>query len=160
MRQMRNRFQKLKIGIIGDGVHSKKNSKILKKLNLNFIIYKPKRKGIKKKYSKIQEIKKCDVVFIISPNNTHLNYINKLQQKSYIFCEKPPTNLLKEIKKLKKLNYQKIYFNYNFRHSKLGKIIKDIKKFNLGDFHYGNIITSHNLAQKKNYINSWRSKKK
>ena len=76
------------------------------------------------------------MVFIISPNNTHLNYINKLQQKSYIFCEKPPINLLKEIKKLKKLNYQNIYFNYNFRHSKLGKIIKDIKKFNLGDFHY------------------------
>ena len=57
MRQMRNRFQKLKIGIIGDGVHSKRIQKILKKLNLNFIIYKPKRKGIKKNTQKFKILK-------------------------------------------------------------------------------------------------------
>ena len=43
MRQIRNRFQKPKIGIIGDGIYSKRIQKILKKLNLNFIIYKPRR---------------------------------------------------------------------------------------------------------------------
>ena len=97
MRQMRNRFQKLKIGLIGDGVHSKRIQKILKSLKLKFIIYKPQKNNFKKKYAKLSELEKCNTIFIISPNDSHLFYINKFKDKSYIFCEKPPTNIKKEI---------------------------------------------------------------
>ena len=33
----------MKIGLIGNGVHSKRIQKILKKKKLNFLIYKPKK---------------------------------------------------------------------------------------------------------------------
>ena len=160
MRQMRNRFQKLKIGLIGDGVHSKRIQKILKSLKLKFIIYKPQKNKIKKKYAHLKDLEKCNTIFIISPNDSHFFYINKFKNKSYVFCEKPPTNIKKEILKLQKVKYENIYFNYNFRYSKLGTIIQEVKKYNLGDLLYGNIVTSHNLAQKKIYKYSWRSRRK
>lgn len=157
MRQMRCRFRKLKVGIIGDGTHSKRIQKILNELNIIYIVYKPSKL---KKYCSLADLKLCDAIFIVSPNQTHIKYIKKFYKSHYIFCEKPPVNTKKDVKFLSKLNHKKIYFNYNFRYSKLANIISDVKKFNFGNFLYANIITSHNLAQKKNYLNSWRSNKK
>lgn len=154
---MRSRFRKLTVGIIGDGGHSIRIQKILINLNVKFIIYKPSKS---KKYCSLDDLKSCNAIFIVSPNNTHLEYIKKFHKKSYIFCEKPPVNKISDLKKLSKLNHKKIYFNYNFRYSKLGLIIEHIKKLNFGSFQYANIITSHNLAKKKKYLDSWRSKKK
>ena len=160
MRQVWSRLRKLNIGVIGDGTHSLRIQKILKESSLKFRIYKPIQTKNKKRYSSLAEIEKCDVIFILSPNSTHFDYLKKFGEKSYIFCEKPPTNQINELNKLYKFNPNKIYFNYNFRYSKLGQIIKKINKDKFGKFQYCNIITSHNLAQKKNYLNSWRSKKK
>ena len=73
----------IKIAIIGNGKHSKRIQKILTKKRLQFIIYKPNnRKYYDKK--KFEELKKCNVIFIISPNNTHYHYINKLKEKRSI----------------------------------------------------------------------------
>ncbi len=146
----------MKIGIVGDGGHSKRIQEILKKKKLKFYIYKPSRpKYFEKK--KFEELKKCNVIFIISPNHTHYFYINKLYKDRYIFCEKPPVNTTSELIKLKRIKSKKIYFNYNFRFNKITELLKKRKKYNLGKLVYANLSLSHGLAQKKAYINSWRS---
>ncbi len=155
---MWSRFRQLKLGIIGDGVHSLRIQKILKGFGLKYLLYKPNKNNIK--YASFEEIKKCKIIFIVSPNNTHFKYIKEFYKKSYIFCEKPPVNLLNELNKLKKMKSKKIFFNFNFRYSLLGEILKKINTFKLGNLQYGNIITTHGLAKKREYIKTWRSKKK
>ena len=110
-----------KICIIGDGIHSKRIQKILKKKKIEFIVFKPKSKKNYKKEN-LKDLKKYNIFFIISPNDTHFHYISKFSKKSYIFCEKPPTNNFKELDKLKKIKSNKIYFNFNFRFSRISKI--------------------------------------
>ncbi len=146
----------MKIGIIGNGSHSKRIQKILKKIKLNFYIYKPK--GPKYfEIEKFDQLKKCNVIFIISPNNTHYFYIRKLYKGRFIFCEKPPVNNKNQLIKLKKIKSNKIYYNYNFRFTKITELIKNRDKYNLGKLVYGNFSLSHGLAQKNIYKNNWRS---
>lgn len=149
----------VKIGIIGDGGHSKRIQKILKKKKLNFFIYKPE-KPIYFEKKKFDQLKNCNVIFIISPNNTHYAYIKKLYKNRYIFCEKPPVNNKKDLLELKKIKSKKIYFNYNFRFVKIAEILKNCKKYKLGELVYANLSSSHGLAQKKSYKNNWRSNNK
>ena len=67
----------MKIGVIGNGGHSKRIQKILTRKKLNFFIYKPKRPNYFDKIN-FNILKKCEVIFIISPNNTHYNYIKNI----------------------------------------------------------------------------------
>jgi predicted dehydrogenase len=146
----------MKVGLIGNGFHSKRIQKILKKKNINFFLYKPSRPD----YYNVKDfeiLKNCDVIFIISPNKTHLSYIKKLYSKRYIFCEKPPVNSIKDLNSLKKINSKRIYFNYNFRFSKISEILEKRNQHKIGKLIYANLITSHGLALKKEYKNNWRS---
>ena len=146
----------MKIGIIGNGGHSKRIQRILKKNKINFHIYKPK----KPKYfnsNEYEKLKNCDTIFIVSPNKTHLKYLKKLKNNRYIFCEKPPVTSLNELKSLKKISHKKIYFNFNYRFSKIAEILKNTQKYKLEDLLYANLIVAHGLALKKNYIKNWRS---
>ena len=151
-----------KIGLIGFGSQAKRIIKILKttKNNINFIF----RKNLKKKdksliTNKIKDIEACNIIFILSPNSTHFNYINRLKKNRYIFCEKPPVDKIGQLKFLKNIDLSKIYFNYNYRYSKINDALKKTKKYKFGKLLYGNIIYGHGLATKKSYINSWRSRK-
>lgn len=148
----------MKIGIIGNGNHSKKIQNILKKKKLDFYIYRAK----KPSYSNLKNfetLKKCNVIFILSPNNTHYNYIKKMYDgKRYIFCEKPPATKKSELNLLEKKKYNKIYFNFNYRFSMISSILQKQKVLN--DLIYANIILSHGYAQKKEYKYNWRSNKK
>ena len=149
----------MKIAIVGNGNHSKRIQKILKKKNIKFYIYRPKNKDYFDKFE-LEKLKKFKVIFILSPNNSHLKYIKNNYKNSYIFCEKPPVNSLNELKILKKLKSDKLFFNYNHRFSTISEIIKkSVKKYKLGKLVYSNIISSHGLAQKAIYKENWRSKK-
>ncbi len=152
-------YSKLKICIIGNGIHSKRIQKILLKKKLYFTIYKPK---IKKNYDKqsLDDLKKFEIIFIVSPDYTHFNYIKKLHKYCYIFCEKPPCTSNKQLVYLKKIKSKKIYYNFDYRFSNLYKILKERNKFNLGKLLYANIINTHALALKKEYKDNWRSNKK
>jgi len=146
----------MNIGIIGDGKHSKRIQKILKK-KYKFFIYNPKRPSYIDN-NKLKFLQKCNIIFILSPNQSHFYYINLLKKNRYIFCEKPPVGSLKELETLKKKrNNEKIFFNFNKRYSYFSKIIQDRKKYKLGQFIYGSLITSHGLAQTKGYLTNWRS---
>ena len=92
----------MKIGIIGNGNHSKRIQKILKKKKIDFFIYKPKKPDYFEIH-KFNQLKKCNVIFIVSPNMTHFFYIKRLYKKRYIFCEKPPVNTKKELSEYKVL---------------------------------------------------------
>jgi len=149
-----------KIGLIGNGTHSKRIQKILKKKKFNYYIYKPNNPNYynKKDFIKLLD---CQAVFILTPNNTHLKYIHELSKKNlYIFCEKPPVSSLEGYNNLIKVNQNKIYYNFNFRFSKLSEIFSSIKKYNFGNFLYGSLIIGHGLAFKKGFKDSWRSNKK
>ena len=149
-----------KIGILGNGKHSKRIQNILKKKSYNFYVYKGRRPRYKNSNSFLKLLE-CDAIFILTPNNTHLEYIKKFSNKNkYIFCEKPPVSSLKDFKQLMKIKNKKIYYNFNFRFSNLSKIFPIIKKNTLGSFLYGSIIVGHGLAFKKEYIKNWRSNKK
>ena len=86
-------------------------------------------------------------------------YIEKYRRHKYIFCEKPPVSNIKDLNKLKKMNTNKIYFNFNNRFSILGKILNSIDKYKLGNLVYGTVINSKGLAFKNAYKNNWRAKK-
>ena len=122
-------WSNLRIGIIGQGSQYNRISKILTIKGIKFITYKPPRNKNYYDKEKFEELKKCNVIFILSPNDTHLKYIKLLKDNRFIFCEKPPVNKLNDLKKLKKIKSNKIYFNYNFRFSKISEILDNIKLF-------------------------------
>ena len=83
----------LEVGVIGDGWHSKRIQKILKKKNIKVLVYKPNNKKYfdKQKFEKLQKLNK---IFIVSPNKSHLHYIKLLYKGRYIFCEKPQYQMI------------------------------------------------------------------
>lgn len=152
-------YKQLNVCVIGNGLHSKRIQKILQANKIKFDIFKPKSKR-NYQNQKLDFLRKYNIFFIISPNHTHYHYINSLYKNAYIFCEKPPTNNLRELNKLKNLKSKKIYYNYNFRFSKISEILKNTKKYNLGNLIYTNIISGKGLAFKNEYKNNLRSNKK
>ena len=148
-------IHKMKIGVIGNGKHSKRIQNILRK-KYKIYIYSPKRPSYFDK-EKFKILKECDVIFIISKNSSHYKYIKKFNTSKFIFCEKPPVNKINDLKNLKKLKLDKVYFNFNFRYFILSDLIKKYKK-KLGNLIHGNIILSHGLIKKKEFLKSWRSK--
>jgi predicted dehydrogenase len=157
---MQQMWSNLRIGIIGQGSQYNRISKILKSKRIKFTIYKPSRNTNYYNKKKFDKLKKCNVIFILSPNDTHFEYIKFLKNDRYIFCEKPPVNTLHDLKKLKRIKSNKIYFNYNFRFSKISEILGKIKKFHLKELLYASITTGHGLGFKKDYSKSWRSNRK
>jgi predicted dehydrogenase len=139
--------------LIGNGIQSKRIQQILKNLRISFDILDSK--------SIINKIKakKYKFVFILSPNRTHFKFLKYFEKKTYLFCEKPPVNNLQELKEIKKFSHNRIYFNYNFRFSIISEILKNRKKYKLGDLLHANFSITHGLAQKKDYVENWRSKK-
>jgi len=156
----------VRIGLIGYKNHAarlrsiidkKKDSKIIK-------IYHPNKNTNDEKFTNdITELFDSDAIIIASPNNTHVNYIKKLVNNfnGYIFCEKPPAMNKIELKYLKNISINKknkIFFNFNFRFSKMNKIIQqNLNTKTLGKIIKIDINASQGLAFKKEYLKSWRA---
>lgn len=151
-----------KIGIIGFGSQAKRIIKILEKSKkkIHFIYKKNfnKKETNKKFTNSINDLKKCKIIFICSPNNTHFQYVKQFYKKRYIFCEKPPVDKISDLKLLNKFDQSKIFYNFNYRFSKINEAIIKTRELKFGKLLYGNIIFGHGLATKKNYNNSWRAK--
>jgi predicted dehydrogenase len=101
-----------------------------------------------------------DVYFISSPNETHVEWIDKLKEyDKYIFCEKPPATNLEDIDKLEGLYNNKLYFNFNYRFTSLIKLAKDyMDTKELGKLLNINCISTHGLAFKESFQDNWRFK--
>ena len=92
---------------------------------------------IEKKFNKIFEDKSVDIIFISTPTNTHINFIEKsILHKKTIFCEKPLDlnikKILKTFKKIKKVR-PKIQLGFNRRYDPGHySIKKDLDKNKIG----------------------------
>ena len=155
----------VKLGIIGYRNHAERLLNILdhkRGCRVEFIYHPTKKFKDVRCTNNLEDLLSCDGILISSPNNTHFSYLKKLEKfNGYIFCEKPPVVLDSELKKLKKLkirNKRKIYFDFNFRFSKINSLFEQIvKDKRLGKIININIISTHGLAFKKEYKKSWRA---
>jgi len=153
------------IGLIGYRNHASRIRTILetefKDVKIKKIFHPTKKFSDGINTNNFEELYDCDCIFILSPNETHFEYIMKLIEnyEGYIFCEKPVVTESSEfniINKLDKKTKQRIFFNFNLRYGKMNDILKkEVSK--MGDISYVNIISSHGLAFKEEYINSWRA---
>ena len=142
----------MKISIIGYKNHALRLKSILNKLGYrNILTYNHHR-------DKIRSLNDSDVYFISSPNDSHIDWILKLQEfDKYIYCEKPPATNLKDLNIIKKLANEKLYFNFNYRHTLFAKtIIKNTTSQEYGKLLYIHFISTHGLAFKKSFQENWR----
>jgi len=141
----------MKICIIGYRNHSKRLEKILHSLGYKDIFL------FNHNVHPLKDIVEYDVFFISSPNNTHIKWIQELNKlDKYIFCEKPPVTTLEDLEKIIPYN-PKLYFNFNYRFTKLATIVKKfIENKKIGEPIYMNCISSTGLAFKESFKNDWR----
>ena len=115
--------------------------------------------NIEKNYKKIFSDKEVDIVFISSPTNTHIRFIEEgIRHKKTIFCEKPLdlniSKIIKTFKKVKK-NKSKIQLGFNRRYDPGHHSIKiNLDKNKIGRLEKI-IITSRDPAPpSKSYLKS------
>jgi hypothetical protein len=76
----------------------------------------------------IKDLDSLEIIFILSPNNTHFHYIKKFSnKKKYIFCEKPAFTTINEYKyleRLKRFQKERIFFNFNYEFSEYFENLK------------------------------------
>ncbi len=159
---------KINVAIIGYGKIGKLRHKVLKKIkNINiYKIYDPYQKIPQKlsceNYNDIFLDKKINSIFVCTPNNLNSFYTCLgLKYKKNVFCEKPPTINLKEMKKV--IRYEKKYkkklmYGFNHRHHK--SII--LMKHKIDSEEYGKILWARGRYGKsvsKDFFNNWRSDK-
>jgi myo-inositol 2-dehydrogenase/D-chiro-inositol 1-dehydrogenase len=105
---------------------------------------------IEKNYNKIFNDKKVDIVFISSPTNTHIKFIEEgMKRKKTIFCEKPLdlniNKIIKILRKIKKIK-PKIQLGFNRRYDPGHfSLKKDLDKNKIGKLEKI-IITSRDPA--------------
>ena len=115
--------------------------------------------SIEKNYKKIFSDDKVDIIFISSPTNTHIKFIEEaIRSKKTIFCEKPLdlniSKIIKTFKKVKKNNV-KIQLGFNRRYDPgHHSIKKELEKNKIGRLEKI-IITSRDPAPpSKSYLKS------
>ena len=162
-------IKKINIGVIGYKNHALRliNEFYKSKYTQDIIVYHPKKKlDLNKKYLSTNDftiLEGCHAIIISSPTNTHYKYLKLLENYSgYIFLEKPAVNKAYEEKKLlsfKKEFLSKMYINYNFLFSETYVLLKKfINHKSFGKCVHFRVESSHGLAFKNKYLNSWRSK--
>ena len=155
----------MKLGIIGYRNHALRLRSIIEKkpnCRIDFIYHPTKKIEDNRSTNNFSDLLDCDAIFISSPNATHFSYIRRLRNfKGYIFCEKPPAtsrNQLNYIEKLPLEKKRKLFFNFNYRFSKISKNLESqLNSTKIGKIIQINIITTQGLAFKKIYSNSWRA---
>ena len=155
----------ISIGIIGYRNHAQRLISLVDsstECGLKCIFHPNKKIDDQRGTNNFSDLLECDVVIIASPNNTHYDYLKKLESFSgYVFCEKPPVVNLDELNKLKKIKDSKsrrTFFNFNYRFSELNEILKKyMNSKEIGKIIFIEIIASQGLAFKKEYIDSWRA---
>jgi predicted dehydrogenase len=155
-----------KIGIIGYKNHAYRVISILEKFqdcNVKFIYHPTKNLTDNRFTNDFSKLLTCDAIIIASPNYTHFEYLKKLVStyNGYILCEKPPVTSMEQIdflNSLSKKDKSRIYFNFNYRFSNLAKVLKSyMNSEQIGKIISINIISTHGLAFKNDYENSWRA---
>ncbi len=141
----------MKLSIIGYKNHAIRLGKLLGGMGYDNIIY------FNHHSDSDSDIEDSDVFFICSPNETHMNWIDRLTRfDKYIFCEKPPVSNYEELNKIKDYR-EKLYFNFNYRFSFLANQLEAYNRNDeLGAPIYINCISTHGIAFKDSFQKNWR----
>lgn len=159
----------ISVGLIGYRNHAEKLFKLLESnplVNVEAIYHPTKALEEARGTNDLSKLYSLDAIVIASPNHTHYTYLNTLLEKSqcYLFCEKPPVTSFRHLDyldKLPKWEKQRIFFNFNYRFNTLNSILSDSQWIKaLGKIIHINIVSTHGLAFKEEYSNSWRADSK
>ena len=157
----------LKVGLIGYRNHAQRLIDIINSnhnSNLMYIFHPTKKFDDPLFTTNFDNLLTCDVVVVSSPNNTHFNYLQKLQNfKGYIFCEKPPSRdvagIIEVINEEKKHPGQKLMYGFNHRyHDSILEALSIVRSKELGE-----IINLRGVYGKSQLITfnqtDWRTKR-
>ena len=152
-------------GFIGFSNHAQRIRKIAEmsgRVRTDVVFHPKKKLEHSKASNKLETLKKCDAVFILSPNHTHFHYLQYFSRdySGYIYCEKPPVTTCEELEKLSllPLDRTKVFFNFQLRFSSLREVLeKSLEDGSIGDPLNCFILSTQGLAYKKNYAKSWRA---
>lgn len=109
--------------------------------------------------SNFNDLLKTDGIMVLSPNDTHMAYIEQLQAagySGYIFCEKPPVTNFEELYRLRKVDSTKIMYDFSLRYSDFAKRLSEMLP-KVGEVISNNVWVTHGLAFKQSYPSSWRA---
>ena len=149
--------------MIGCGTHARRLKSILDQYsNVESVRFYHPNKKFDDLYvlNDLSDLLNCDAIFIASPNATHYDYLRFLAATyhGYLFCEKPPITRREEIPFLETLDSKKIFFNFNYRFSDYASMIREaIDRNDLGRPITAFIASTHGLAYKDFYVESWRA---
>jgi predicted dehydrogenase len=152
-----NAMSILGICFIGNGSHANLIKKIISNIGHNFkIIEHDRALDLHHQIDVLQS----DIIFITSPNNTHVDYIKPLSMiyDGYVYCEKPPINKVEDLEIFDLINPSKFFFGFNYRFSEIQKfILKTKESYDLGELININVHMSHPYSVKEHYKYSWKS---
>lgn len=103
----------------------------------------------------LRDLLDSDFIVIASPDWSHGEYLRKLRgYKGYIFCEKIPVTKREDLKNLMNNPNGRLYFNFNYRKSRLMDILFEHSK----DILYISARLGYGIALKEGYRENWRGK--
>lgn len=157
----------LNIAVIGKGNQALRHIEILKKMpgvRLHSVFYpNPVHDLDLPLTSRLSDLLTADAIIISSPTPTHAFYLQELSDyRGYLLVEKPAVSTSDQSDELRKwplARKKRVRINFNLVHSSLFQSFdRALKNSEMGRLISLDIHTSHGLAFKPAYIDSWRNK--
>ena len=156
----------IRAGVIGFKNHAEKVIALIQQSGLAQVcrVYHPTKKcdGFPST-NQLEDLLDCDALFILSPNDTHYEYLRYCESKfqGYVYCEKPPVSTLSELAKIRDLDCKRFFFNFNLRFGSFPSFLAEsIGDGSLGRPLHAVVHLTHGFAFKEAYLNSWRSQER
>lgn len=154
----------LSVGAVGYRNHAGKIISLIERSGLAKVvaIFHPHKCGFDPRATKdLTELDGLDAIFILSPNDTHLLYLERLANyRGYVFCEKPPVARRQDLNRLTALalDTDRFFFNFNYRFGRFRAAVDEgVASGALGRPLQLSVVMSHGLAFKPEYAGSWRA---
>jgi predicted dehydrogenase len=109
----------------------------------------------------LSECLDSDVIIVSSPTSVHFDHIQALRDYGgYVFLEKPAVNTtyhMEELRKLPASLKSRMRVNFNFAYHDFGVLASNLMQSGeLGDVFAFDVHTSHGVAFRKDWDNTWR----
>ena len=117
----------LDVCFIGNGSHANRIKNVFSNIKIDFNFIEHDRTL---DLDRQTDVLNRDIIFITSPNNTHIDYIKPLSMiyDGYVYCEKPPINKVEDLEIFDLINPSKFFFGFNYRFSEIQKFILQTKE--------------------------------
>ena len=147
----------LDVCFIGNGSHANRIKNVFSNIKIDFNFIEHDRTL---DIDQQPDLLNSDIIFITSPNHTHISYLRKLSKiyEGYVYCEKPPINKFEDLEIFDLINPSKFFFGFNYRYSDIQEFILQTKeKYDIGKLVNINMHMSYPFSIKENYKHSWKS---